>query len=247
MELKELIQTFKKRFWLILAAVALGTGATGLVTFYYITPQYEASSKLIVNKLFADESPQPDVNSINTNIMLINTYKEIIQSTAVMDKVVQRYPNLNVPAETLVHKVRVHSVRESQIMTLTVKDANYGRAAEIVNAVAAVFQEEIPKIMNVDNVTILDKAKPGESVTPVSPNMQLHIAVGFALSLLLGIAVVFLLEYLDDTLKNEAEVEQYLGLPTLGVIMKIQKKDLNGKTVHTEKNQAGEQYATVSS
>ncbi len=66
------------------------------------------------------------------------------------------------------------------------------------------------------NIHIVDGALvPGGAFRP---SLRKDVTMGFALGLVVGIGAIFLLEYLDRTIKHPEEVEQLLGLPTLGVI-----------------------------
>ena len=53
---------------------------------------------------------------------------------------------------------------------------------------------------------------------PVKPNKQLNVMIAFVVGLMAAVGVVFLLEYLDNTIKTTADVEKLLGIPVLGVI-----------------------------
>lgn len=64
---------------------------------------------------------------------------------------------------------------------------------------------------------------------PVRPNIKLDTLIGGAVGLLLALGLVFLLEYLDDTLKSADEISQLLGLFTLGSVTRIKGKDYQGK------------------
>ena len=50
------------------------------------------------------------------------------------------------------------------------------------------------------------------------PHKVLNIALGLLVGLMLGVGLAFLTEYLDNTLKTPDQVEQFLALPSLGVI-----------------------------
>ncbi|SCW52144.1 Capsular polysaccharide biosynthesis protein [Paenibacillus tianmuensis] len=231
MELKQYGRMIRKRLWYILAFVVIASMAAGLVSFYYIKPVYEASNKLIVNKSNEQTGASPvDIGLIDANIRLINTYKEIILTPAIMDIVAVRYPDLQLTTEELMSKVKVSSINNTQVMTLIMQDTSYNRAARTVNAVAAVFKTEIPSIMKVDNVTILNEAKLLPNPVPVKPNHMLNILIGLVLSLMLATGAVFVIEYMDDTIKSETDVEQYLQLPTLSVVMKTKKADMKPRS-----------------
>jgi capsular exopolysaccharide synthesis family protein len=57
--------------------------------------------------------------------------------------------------------------------------------------------------------------------TPYKPRKKLIVAISLALGLLFSTLLAFLLEYLDNTIKNGEDVEQKLGLPLLGTLPKL--------------------------
>ncbi len=66
------------------------------------------------------------------------------------------------------------------------------------------------------NVRVVDRALvPG---TPFAPSMRRDVGMALGLGLFLGIGCIFLLEYLDRSLKTAEEAERVLGLPVLAVI-----------------------------
>ena len=64
--------------------------------------------------------------------------------------------------------------------------------------------------------------------------MRLRLVVG----LMAGVGLAFLLEYLDNTVKNEQDIEKILGLPVLGTIAKIDstsnRESESGKAKHAK-------------
>jgi len=70
--------------------------------------------------------------------------------------------------------------------------------------------------MKTNNVRILERAiVPG---SPVSPKPVQNLLLGLLLGLGTGIALAFVIEALDNTLKTQADVEQFLGVPVLGLV-----------------------------
>ena len=67
-----------------------------------------------------------------------------------------------------------------------------------------------------NNVTVVDPALPPGS--PYKPNLQSNLNVAAAIGLILGIALAFFLEYLDDTLRHPEDMERLTQLPVLGII-----------------------------
>lgn len=76
------------------------------------------------------------------------------------------------------------------------------------------------------NVRVVDRAiVPGK---PFKPSLQADMTQSLIAGLLLGIAGIFLLEYLDRSVKDPEELEAILGLPTLAVIPDIDEKTRAG-------------------
>ncbi|WP_176706035.1 YveK family protein [Paenibacillus hemerocallicola] len=234
LDLRGYVKIIKKRIWLLLAIVLFSSVASGVVSFFFLTPIYEASTKLIVNKPAEAVGQQLNINDVTFNIQVINTYKEVIKTHYIMGIVAAEYPQFGLTSSELIEKVKVSSVNNTQVMTLVAQDKDYVKAANIVNAVSKVFQREIPKVMKVDNVSILNEASVNVQPAPVKPNPVLNVAISFVVSMMAAVGLILLLEYLDDTIRTEADVEQYLGLPTLSAIMKIKDEDLAKSSRKTE-------------
>ena len=216
---------------MIVLIIAISCLATGIYSYYLIEPQYEASAKLIVNQ-YKDSSSllsSVDVGAINSTIGLIKTYKEIIRTPRIMKQVAQEYPELGMTYGELIGQVKVSSVNETQVMSVSVRTDSYAKAAKAANAVAAVFQKAVPGLMKVDNISILDLADPNENHGQVAPNPKLNMAVAFLLALMLGIGVSFLMEYLDDTVKTEDDIETLLAVPVLSSIPRFKESDAAGQ------------------
>jgi succinoglycan biosynthesis transport protein ExoP len=64
---------------------------------------------------------------------------------------------------------------------------------------------------------------------PVKPEMLKGLAIAFAVSLAVGLALIILMDYFDDTLRSVDQAEEFLGLPALAVI----PEDSRGGTLHS--------------
>lgn len=90
-------------------------------------------------------------------------------------------------------------------------------------------------------LTYLDKDRGRNELTVIEPAISrsfssqtqplLYPLVGGAIGLALALGTIFLLEILDDTLKSEDDINQELGLYTLGAISQIKGKDYHTKLV----------------
>ncbi|MDQ8738341.1 Wzz/FepE/Etk N-terminal domain-containing protein [Paenibacillus sp. LHD-38] len=228
LDLRQYMAIIKKRLALIILFVFICTAAAAAISIFLKNPVYEASTKIIVNQTQSQlATGQLDLNQINSNITMIGTYKEIIKTPAILDKVAEQYPELGLTAIELANKIQVSSVNNTQVMTLVVQDVDYKQAAQVVNAVSRVFKEEIQHIFKVENVSILNEAVVNTQPDPVSPNVPINIAIALVVSLMIAVGITFLLEYLDDTIKTEADVLEFLGQPTLAMISRMNPEDAN--------------------
>ncbi|AJY75706.1 YveK family protein [Paenibacillus beijingensis] len=224
MELKEYGRIITKRIWMIIAIVAVVCSLTAVKSYYFTTPVYKADTKLVVNQqtMIGNGMQTLNYSDVQTNIKLINSYKEIIKSAAIMDKVAQIYPDLKMSSDVLASRVSVSSASDSQVMNLSFTSTSYTQAAKAVNAIAKVFKDQIPSIMKVDNVAILSTAKVDDATAPINTKPTLNILVAFIVSLMLAVGLAFLLDYLDDTIKSEQDIASVLELPMLAMITKFE-------------------------
>lgn len=68
----------------------------------------------------------------------------------------------------------------------------------------------------VSNLSIIQPAT--MPLEPIKPKKALNIALGLIMSFFGGISLAFFIEYLDDSLKTNEDVEKRLGLPVLASV-----------------------------
>ncbi|MEZ7172911.1 YveK family protein [Sporosarcina sp. OR05] len=222
--LQDLFSTLKKRIVLIITTVMIAIGLAAIVSYFFLTPIYQASTQILVNQQKYEQN-QFNTQEIQANLQLINTYNVIITSPAILTKVIEILDLETTPVE-LKSKITVNSAQNSQVVNVTVQDTESFRAVDIANTTAEVFQNEIKQLMNVDNVNILSSAVNSENPTPVKPQKLLNIAIAAVVGLMIGVGLAFLLEYLDTTVKTEQDVEEIVGLPLLGIVSRLPDEEL---------------------
>lgn len=212
MEFVDYFRIIFKRLWLIALIVLISTIVTAYYSEEQYRPVYGATAKLIVSK-----TPDQD--------QLINTYKEIIRTPAIMDLVVERNPELQISSKQLIRDVQIGSLNSTQVMAIFIQDYSYERAAKIVNAVSAVFQSEVPRLVEVSGIKVLNLADEAERFPqPINAKSNEATIISFLISILFGIGIALLLEYMDDTIKSESDVMQVFECATLAKIAKTKDK-----------------------
>ncbi|PTX53725.1 capsular polysaccharide biosynthesis protein [Melghirimyces profundicolus] len=230
-ELSELWRIVKQRLKMIFFLMVLFVTATGSLCFFVLPQKYEATATILVQ---VTESDQNSFNNVMANQKLVKTYGDIIKSRQVADAVIQNL-GLNMKTEELLDRVEVSAPSESLVTSITVTDESPSMAAKIANGFAATFHQKIQMIMKVDNVSILDRAKVGPSPEPVFPKPYLFMGAAAVIGMMVGIALAFLFDYMDKSVKTEEQVEQILGVPVLGAIADFEKMKINPGSLRVDK------------
>lgn len=218
--LQELFQVLKKRLFLIITITLAAVAVSAAVSYFVLTPVYEVKTTMMAYG--ADKKLESDSNSlteIQTNLKLINTYNDLIKSDKILEKVLNEL-ELDMTMGQLAKKINVSNNKESHVIYISVKDTDPYRAAEIANMTAQIFEKEIQQEMNA-SIKQWSRAKVSENQAPVEPKPLLNIAIAAVIGLMLGVGLAFLLEFLDNTIKTEQDIENTLELPVIGVIMDI--------------------------
>lgn len=236
--LNKIVEIIRKRIVLIIIFIIISSSISIGITMYVLTPIYQAQTQILVNQ----NNNSGEVNSWSTDIdlRLINTYNEIITSPVILTPVIEKL-ELNTTPELLMGQITVSSKSESKVVNISVDATNPLQAVEIANTVVEVFKQQIPKLMSVDNITILSAAKLADSPRPLKPNKELNLAVGAVLGFMLGLGMAMYLEFLDTTIKSEEDIETILQLPVMGVVgiipeEKVKKMSLFSQKVRRNKN-----------
>ena len=118
---------------------------------------------------------------------------------------------------------------ETEALTLNKKEMQYAilereveTNKELYNLLLTKFKEtNIAEDMNITNIRLVKPAVTPE--IPIKPKKNLNLILGAIMGLMTGVGFAFFLEYLDRTIKTPEQVAQYLDLPILGAIPKVDK------------------------
>lgn len=225
-DLKEYFLIIKKKAWIIALITSMAMLASGIISFFVLSPVYQTKTTLIVN---SDKAPGTDVitgDQISVSQKLAVTYGEIIKSKTVLDEVANQL-KIKGGYQTIEKKLTVSPVADTQILEISVEDTNPQRAADIANTIPAAFTKEVKRITKANNVEVIDKAIVPKS--PIKPNKIMNIMISAILGIMASLFVIFLLEYMDNKIKSPQDIEKHLGLPLLGVIPNERKVRKGGK------------------
>ncbi|MCQ6275272.1 capsular biosynthesis protein [Bacillus sp. V3B] len=208
--LKEIFAIIKKRLWMVAALTILFAVIGYTYNQFSTTLLYQSSSRIII-KAGAEER---------------TTLQVIMRDSTIMEKVAKEL-QLERSSGALAGQITVQSIDTSQVVSISVVDTDPEMAANIANTTAKIFKAEIPNIVGFKDVQLLSDAQ--VNPYPINDNGNRTMIISIVLGLVAGIGLVFFLDSLDDSIQSGRDVEDYLGIPVLGKVSKMKKRNFKKK------------------
>ena len=177
--LKELFDYFKNKLSWMIITVILVVGIGNVITTITRVPMYRSSTTIVL----VSDSKDYNSTEVQLNKSLVGTYSEIIKSRTVLNEVISNL-GLSYSALELSDNINVTAVENTEIIRISVSDADNKQAAKIANEIASVFMTEIQKFYKLNNVSVIDKADSNNksfNVNYVKDNL-IYVLVALVLS-----------------------------------------------------------------
>jgi capsular polysaccharide biosynthesis protein len=167
---------------------------------------------------------------------LLNQYARTL-TTRTLAQQVSETLKLDIPAEKLQSEIKAVPTTQDLTIRVDVEDRDPNRARQVANKVAELFvkqkQEEATKgaaILGGQHdtllVSVLDPAV--TPAAPIKPKTKVNVGAAGILGLIVGVLIVFLADWFDDTLRGPSEAENLLDTRILAAI----PRSKNGKRLH---------------
>ena len=226
LDLKDFLSYLKKYLWILIVLPIVAA----LGVLYYDTsiktPLYDSSSQVALIQS-ESSSAAATLNEINANQKLTSTYSIIAKSKVVLEQVIKDL-GLSVTPDVLAKNIKVSTITDTTILKITATSKNPEESAAIANSVANVFTTKTDLIKTLDNVAILETA---ETPSKVANNTTLRdVAIAILASLFAVTGIAFIIYYFDDTIKYSENLEENVGLPIVGKIIKSDIKLKDGES-----------------
>lgn len=153
--IKEIIGVFRKRLLTLFISTLVGLAVASFVTFFILTPKFSSQAQLIVT---LPQSNITNVNDVNTNLQMINTYKDMIISDLVLSEVkdqLETQDQLAMTVGEIKQAITVNQSENSQMFSIKAISSIPDNAQKIANTTAEVFQTKAKDVMNVDKISII--------------------------------------------------------------------------------------------
>ncbi|MBU3108866.1 hypothetical protein [Clostridium gasigenes] len=229
MRVEDFIYAIKKRYKMILVIIVF-VGISSLALFGRGTTiksndevkiEYEINSKIYIynarEKVQNDENKQ--IQGIDARSM--NSFSEVLKSRTFMKSVLDEAKS-NININTLNQTFWVIVIPDSQVIKLAI----IGNDKEELIKVLEQFQNKViqtaPLIIGNSEAKVIEEigVVGATELVRTKPKNNNKIAVIMGLTIFASFMLAFLLEYLDNTIKNGKDIEEQFKIPVLGKLLK---------------------------
>ena len=213
MSLEALKLFFKRYWWMILLAFAIGFGSAAFFTRRR-TPTYRATTTLVVGPNENLKTTREVVDSLNTldRRSVVATFARLPSGRTVRERAQQQL-QLN-ESQLAPYEVKTAVVPDTNVLEVSAEGPDARLAAAFADAVADQTTTYAREIYDIYGMKVLDRAKvPTEEA---GPGLSRNLLTGAVLGLLIGVGVASLFEALRRygrgraARESEPEVQRYV-------------------------------------
>jgi capsular exopolysaccharide synthesis family protein len=220
MNLRDYLSAVRKRWWLVVCAVAVALGGASTITIL-TPPQYAASVTFFVNaqtKGGVTDAYQGDLFSQKR----VASYVDLLTSDRLATMIVENRP-IGLTAGQVQQRISAQAVPDTVLLKVTVTDGDRERALKLTSTLAEQFvilvqQLETPPGSNVPSVRVDVIAGPSAGTKPVAPQPLRNSGLALVLGLIVGIGAAALREAMDTTVKSGEQLTELADTPVLAAI-----------------------------
>ena len=203
----------KKSEIILIIAIAVVIGF--IYSYVLVKPEYKSTTSILLAKSNTAQADDGTITSteITLNQKLVSTYSDLIKTEKVLTQVINNL-QINKTVEEFQKNIQVSAKDDTEIIEISVTDADSEMARRIANEAAQVFITQIAQeYYNMDNVYVVDEAR-AESA-PYNINHTKDLVIFVAAGFVIACIYVLIANMLDTTVKSKEDIEKKLGLTVL--------------------------------
>ena len=217
MQLRDYVRVLLQRGWILVLTALVGAASAFLFSRYLVTPEYR--SEVLLSVL---STRTGDYGSNLGAKAVVNNFAETIRRDDELAATVADRTRLDLPPDALKGRIQVDPDELNVTIRIRATDTDPIIAKNIAETYAQAFVEMRDALnQKLDQndrveVRILTHARDGEKS---KPQTKVNTLAGGVLGGLLGLLIVFGLEYMAaGTMRGVEDIERYLGTNVLGAI-----------------------------
>jgi capsular polysaccharide biosynthesis protein len=203
-----------RRGWIVVLCALLAGGAA-FVLARQQTPTYRASQVLLI------QPSRNDLGLTEATTRLMNSYQVYLNSSLIAQRVIDNL-QLDMLAGDLLGDVTIQSDRNNLTVQIDVDMADCAIASQVAsewgNQLVIYRNQENQTVRQEDRIDAIPADAP-RCPTSVTPNVAINTIAGVLLGAVVGVVIVFVLEYLESSMiRRREDVERGLEIPVLASI-----------------------------
>ena len=213
-DLVDLFYLLWGHIWVILGCLAAGAAAALLITRFFITPLYEATSSLYV--VSASNNSVVNLTDLQIGAQLTADYQELMRSRPLLEDVISRLSLEGMTVQDLEKQIRITNTSDTRILKVTASSPDPQQAADIANQLVSLAREYLPRIMETQEPNLVE-----EAVVPTrkaSPSYLYNLVLGGILGAAVCCGVLVGRRMLNDTLVTPEDMARCFGVEPLATI-----------------------------
>lgn len=227
MELKQYAQIVWKRIWIPVALVVL-VGAVSLLTAKTPPPGYSTSMRFTVGVRPQEVPDQFNYDSYYawlSSEYLVDDMTGLVSSQMFADDVNRHLQEMGSAAQIPPGSIGGVTIggKQHRILSLTVNWGNPDELADIAQAIVTTMEQDSTHYLGQLGtpgalIQVIDEPSP-PAQNPRSLTQRLDLPVRLLLAAAAGVALTFLLDYLDSSVRGKSELEA-MGISVLAEVPK---------------------------
>ncbi len=219
MELRRLIIVVRRRLLLLVAVVAAGVAAAYLGTSR--TAAYQATSTIYVGQPSTTLNPTVET----AQALLANAFAVIVPAPSVIGPAIAN-AHVTRSVDEITKSTTATVAPGTNLVRVTVQDRDPVVAKDLADEVARVFVADTRSLAPLLGSNGLPSTTAPTSVaqlaglpaSPLNTHLERNLVLGALAAVLIGIAMILLLDYVGLSARTPRQMEEQLGLAVIGVV-----------------------------
>ena len=244
--IKDLIQLFLSKIWLIIVVTVVGAVAGLCISEFLLPVKYSSHINLYVQS-YTDIKDDDNQNDISKSKQLIGTYMTLLGEDdyvmqQISDDLMKKFDestlkkcfamNENgIKASAIRGSLSLTSVTDTSVIKAVATTKNLEVSSAILQSLKDHANEAVESSVNVGSISAISAPVPSNNSQPVSPDTKKNTLLGAAAGFMLIILIVLIIDFFDDTIKDTSDLEKKYKASILGQVEKVVLLDENGKKI----------------
>lgn len=218
----KIYSVIKSKLLFLIIFILLGVGGVTLYTMFAITPIYSVSSTLILKIMNSEKNDSQVMEALNLFQRQAKTYLEIAALSPVKEAT-DKALELSSEDASKIKSIKLTNDSGSQLMTLTIKASDRDLANQYIKQYVKQYKQFTTEKFGRDDLAIVSEAQ--GSLKPIYPVLWKNMLIAFIVFSFIAFNIIFIRYVMSDSIDSSDELEELTGVPTLGMIPVIEKKE----------------------